>query len=89
MWTQLLGVLAAAAYSVVVTYVLLRVLKATVGLRVDSEVEYNGLDGALHGESGYTIGSGSARWEEPVPAPVDEPMPISAEPALAPVAVRS
>jgi Amt family ammonium transporter len=57
---QLLGVLAAAAYAIVVTVVILKVVRATVGLRVDPEVEHEGLDGTLHGESGYALGSGGA-----------------------------
>jgi Amt family ammonium transporter len=57
---QLLGVGAAAAYAVVVTVVILKVVKATVGLRVEPEVEHEGLDGNLHGESGYALGSGGA-----------------------------
>ena len=50
---QALAVGAAAAWAVVVTFVLLRVIERTVGLRVDVEVEHDGLDGALHGESAY------------------------------------
>jgi Amt family ammonium transporter len=46
---------ATALYSVVVTYILLKVLDATMGLRVSSEVERNGLDTNLHGEQGYHI----------------------------------
>jgi ammonium transporter, Amt family len=55
---QLLGVGAAAAYAAIVTLGILMLVKRTVGLRVDAEVEYEGLDGALHGESGYAIGGG-------------------------------
>ena len=57
---QLLGVVAAAAYAVIVTVVILKVVKATVGLRVEPEAEHEGLDGTLHGESGYSLGSGGA-----------------------------
>ena len=58
--TQALGVAAAAAYAAAVTYVLLKVIQALIGLRVDPETEYEGLDGVLHGESGYAIGPESA-----------------------------
>ena len=51
--TQAIGCAAAAAWAVVVTYALLRLVDKTVGLRVDAEVEYEGLDGALHGEAAY------------------------------------
>lgn len=50
---QAIGCAAAAAWAVVVTYALLRLVDKTVGLRVDAEVEYEGLDGALHGEAAY------------------------------------
>jgi Amt family ammonium transporter len=55
---QALGLLAAAAWAVVVTYGLLKLIDAVVGLRVDREVEYEGLDGALHGERAYATGEG-------------------------------
>ena len=50
---QLVAIGAAAAWAAVVTYVLLKVIDRVVGLRVDAEVEHEGLDGALHGESAY------------------------------------
>jgi ammonium transporter, Amt family len=50
---QLTAIGAAAAWSGVVTFVLLKVIDLAVGLRVDTEVEHDGLDGALHGESAY------------------------------------
>ncbi len=42
-----------ALYSFVVTFVMLKVLKATIGLRVDTEQETEGLDISQHGEAGY------------------------------------
>jgi ammonium transporter, Amt family len=36
-----------------VTWVLLKVIDATVGLRVNEDQEREGLDLALHGERGY------------------------------------
>jgi hypothetical protein len=42
----------------VVTLVILKVIDKVLGLRVDREVEHEGLDGALHGESGYALGGG-------------------------------
>jgi Amt family ammonium transporter len=50
---QAIGVGAAAAWAAVVTFVLVKVLDLVIGLRVDQEVEHDGLDGALHGESAY------------------------------------
>ncbi len=50
---QAIGIAAAGAWAAVVTFVLLKLLDATVGLRVEQETEHDGLDGALHGESAY------------------------------------
>ncbi len=50
---QAISVAASGAWAAVVTFVLLKALDLTVGLRVDAEVEHDGLDGALHGESAY------------------------------------
>ena len=55
---QLIAIASAAAWSAVVTFVLLKALDFTVGLRVEAETEHDGLDAALHGESAY--GSASA-----------------------------
>jgi Amt family ammonium transporter len=55
---QGLAVAAAGAWAAVVTFVLLKVVDMMIGLRVDTEVEHDGLDGALHGESAYAT-SGS------------------------------
>jgi ammonium transporter, Amt family len=57
---QLIAIGAAAAWSAVVTFVLLKAIDLTVGLRVDSETEHDGLDGALHGESAYGSPSSTA-----------------------------
>jgi Amt family ammonium transporter len=55
--TVLVGQLAAVAISwvlaVVVTFVLLKLLDATMGLRVSPEEEIEGLDLSQHGEEGY------------------------------------
>jgi Amt family ammonium transporter len=50
---QAIGVAAAAAWAAVVTFVLLKLVDLAVGLRVDAEAEYDGLDQTLHGESAY------------------------------------
>jgi Amt family ammonium transporter len=57
---QVIGVLATAGYSVVVTFVLLKVVEALVGLRVSEDVEEDGLDTNLHGERGYVLAGASA-----------------------------
>ncbi len=60
---NIVGVLAAAAYSAVVTLVILKVLDATVGLRVSKDQETEGLDTNLHGEEGYHMGGAGALTE--------------------------
>jgi Amt family ammonium transporter len=60
---NIIGVLAAAAYSVVVTFVILKVLDATLGLRVSNDEENEGLDTNLHGEEGYHMGGAGALTE--------------------------
>jgi Amt family ammonium transporter len=57
---QAISIAAAGAWAVVVTFVLLKVIDLTVGLRVDQEAEHEGLDGTLHGESAYGSPGGTA-----------------------------
>jgi Amt family ammonium transporter len=45
-------------YSVVTTWIALMIVKALVGLRVDEEAEYEGLDITSHGEAGYRLSDG-------------------------------
>jgi Amt family ammonium transporter len=52
---QAYGAFATIIYSMIVTYIILKVINATVGLRVDTEAEDGGLDLAEHSEVGYTI----------------------------------
>ncbi|MCG5242255.1 ammonium transporter [Azospirillum doebereinerae] len=49
--TQLYGIGATVLYSGVATFILLKVIDVVMGLRVDEDVERDGLDLALHGES--------------------------------------
>lgn len=51
---QAIGAGAAVVYAFVMTFVLAKVVDATMGLRVTDEEEYVGLDIALHGEKAYT-----------------------------------
>jgi ammonium transporter, Amt family len=50
MWFQLVDVLAVFAFSGIGTFVILAVLKYTIGIRVSEDVEVEGLDINLHGE---------------------------------------
>jgi len=52
---QATAVLAVAIYAAVVTWVILKVLDVTMGLRVAPEEERTGLDVSLHGEPGYQM----------------------------------
>ena len=51
LWTQFVGILATIIYSAVVTFIILKIIKALIGLRVDDESEVEGLDLNLHGEN--------------------------------------
>jgi len=51
---QALSILSAWAYSFIITLILLKILDATMGLRVSEEDESLGLDLSQHGEAGYT-----------------------------------
>jgi len=52
--TQAITVFSTAAYSFILTAILLKLTDFMVGLRVDEESEVIGLDISQHGESGYT-----------------------------------
>ncbi len=52
---QAIGVAATFIYTAVITYILLKVLDALMGLRVTSDEETEGLDIALHDERGYDL----------------------------------
>jgi len=51
--TQLIGVLSVAAWAGATGFILFKILKATVGLRVPKRIEEEGLDIYEHGESAY------------------------------------
>ena len=51
---QALGVGSTIAYSVVVTYIVLKIIDVTIGLRVSLDDETQGLDLTQHSEVGYT-----------------------------------
>jgi Amt family ammonium transporter len=48
---QLYGVTVTVLYDVIVSLILLKLVDLTIGLRVDAEIEREGLDLALHGEA--------------------------------------
>ncbi len=52
---QAIGAGAAIAYSVALTFIILKVIDLSIGLRVDIDDETQGLDVTSHGEVGYNI----------------------------------
>ncbi|CAB5090669.1 Ammonium transporter [Olavius algarvensis associated proteobacterium Delta 3] len=56
LWIQFISILATAAYSGIMTLILVYVTKAiTGGIRVTEDDEVKGLDSSLHGERGFEI----------------------------------
>lgn len=55
LWIQLIAVIAAVAFSAVVTFAILKIIDVTIGLRVQEEDEMLGLDTSQHGELAYRI----------------------------------
>ena len=54
---QAIGVAIAWGLAIVGTFIILKIVDATIGLRVTKEQEIEGLDLVLHGEEGYTMES--------------------------------
>ena len=55
--TQLGGLLVVGLFTIFVTAVLVKLVGAVTGLRVDVETETNGLDLNVHGERAYDMNS--------------------------------
>lgn len=55
MKVQLIGVIATIIFTAVVSWIILKVVDAVIGLRVTEEEEIQGLDIALHEERGYDL----------------------------------
>jgi Amt family ammonium transporter len=53
--TQLIGVVAVAAWSGIATWILLKLTDVVAGLRVAGDAETEGLDTVLHNEKGYNL----------------------------------
>jgi Amt family ammonium transporter len=67
--SQIIGVVAVAAFVAVTAGLLFLVLKATVGLRVSEEEEIEGLDVLEHGAAGYAMESSFAGSAPAFPQP--------------------
>lgn len=55
LWVQLISVVATWIFAAVMTAIILKILDATMGLRVSTEDEQMGLDLSQHNEAGYTM----------------------------------
>ena len=55
--TQLSGLVIVGVFTIVVTYVLIKIVSLITPLRVDEETETNGLDLSVHGERAYDVNS--------------------------------
>ncbi|MFV1972543.1 MAG: ammonium transporter [Thiohalobacterales bacterium] len=54
-WVQFIGIAAIFIYGAVLTWIILKVVDAIVGLRVTDDEETEGLDIVLHDETGYNL----------------------------------
>ena len=52
---QVVGLVATVAWSIALSFVIVKVVQAVVGLRVSDEDEIKGLDVTAHGETGYNM----------------------------------
>lgn len=56
LWTQIISIVATAAYSAVATLIVVYITRAiTSGIRVDKDDEITGLDSSVHGERAFEI----------------------------------
>ena len=53
--TQILGVVAVAAWCIIATYIIVKIANSLFGLRVSRKVASDGLDITTHGERGYHL----------------------------------
>ena len=70
---QALGVAVVGVYSFVATFIILKVLDLTMGIRPDEEEENAGLDVSQHGERGYIFGGSGPVLGIPEGIPIDAP----------------
>jgi Amt family ammonium transporter len=54
-WSQFISVVATIVWCGVLSYIILKVIDKTIGLRVDEEAEIQGLDLSSHDEKGYNL----------------------------------
>lgn len=80
---QFVAIIATIAFSGILSLAILKLVQATVGLRVTSDEETTGLDLAQHSEAGYTFGeggTGAAHAPSPThPSPATVTVPRGSE----------
>jgi len=54
-WVQFVGVAATLVYCATLSWIILKVIDAVIGLRVSEDEETQGLDIVLHDETGYNL----------------------------------
>lgn len=81
LWRQAVGAFAVLAFSFVVTFVIAKVLDATMGLRISGDDESLGVDLAAHAEVGYDlshVGYTTYRVRQTLVIPADNTEEVSA-----------
>ena len=69
LWDQSVGIVGVALFSFIVTYLILKVLDMTMGVRVTESDEELGLDVTQHGERAYHVEEGGMPATAILPAP--------------------
>lgn len=59
LWIQAVSILAVAAYSGIITFLLLKLIGLIMPLRADKDEEGHGMDIVAHGEQAYATGEGA------------------------------
>ncbi len=72
---QAVGVAVVAPYSFIVTFIILKALDLTIGIKIDEEAEEAGMDVSEHGERGYIFGGSGPVLGIPEGIPIDVPGP--------------
>ena len=54
LWDQVIGLVAVGIYTIVLTFIIFKIVDALAGLRVSKDEETEGLDETIHGEKAYT-----------------------------------
>ena len=54
-WAQFLSIIITIAWSGILSFIILKIVDATVGLRVEEDEERMGLDLSQHNERGYNL----------------------------------